>query len=182
MLYSVLSQFSFVNTAYDDEFNTEAFKLELKKKELGGLKRLRGSWLDYYWKAYILVALWYYAMDNWYLATTYNLWTDGGYCYLGMFLHHLATLHGILPALMLPYYPWFFSFIFSFHCYLIVWPYNKLLHVPYTAGLLFFLYKLFTKPFFQMKYFRLIITCLPMLTVGLLTFAFNGCDCNDLRY
>ncbi len=123
--------------------------MELEKKELvGKIDRIRGGWIDYYWKFYLIVALWYYIMDSWYLIMNYSLWEVESRCYLGMVLHHIASAHGIIPAFSITYYPWFFTYIFAFHCYLITWPYNKLLHIPYSIGLFHFLYKLFTRPFF----------------------------------
>lgn len=99
-----------------------------------------------------------------------------------MIVHHIATFWGSLYAIWLPYYPWFLTSILATHCYLIKWPYNKILHIPYTIALLYFLSRLFTRPFFKVKQFRGILKSLPLLTVGLLTFSFNGCDTNDLKY
>ena len=141
---------------------------------------LKATPLDYYWKIYIVVALVYYIADCIYCAVVYDLSEEP--CILGMFLHHIATILAIYPALSIPYYPWFLTLVFSIHCFLITFPYNKDLHLPYAASLAFMLVRLFTRPFLQMKLFRQIIQFLPLLTVALMIIRFNNCDSNDLKY
>ena len=159
-----------------DTFMHELKKLENKKT----FTIMKATWVDLFWKGYILVAFVYYVADCIYCAQNYDLTQE--YCILGMFLHHVATIFAIMPALFIPHYPWFFTFVFAFHCFLIAFPYNKILHAPYATGLIFMLIRFFTRPFFQMKLYRQIITFLPLLTVALLTIAYNKCDQNDLRY
>lgn len=127
----------------------EEYLEELRKKNQGSLSKykvLKGSWLDYFWKLYIVVALWYYTSDSYYVINHYDIFEER--CMMGMVIHHVATIHGSLFAIFIPYYPWFFTLAWALHCFLIVWPYYKILHVPYVAALLYMLYRLFTKPFF----------------------------------
>jgi hypothetical protein len=181
--YQFRSIFSYKNVRYEVEYHTDDFIEDLKKKDiLNKMTVLKTGYIEYYWKAYIACALLYYVADTYYLVANYNLMADDKICELAMTLHHIATVWGILPSLFLPYYPWFFTFVFSTHCYLIKWPYYKVLHLPYSMALIYFLCRLFTRPFRKVHLFRRIIHCLPLLAAGLLTYSFNQCQTNDLRY
>jgi hypothetical protein len=132
------------------------------------------------WKLYVAAAVLYYLADCRHIFNHYDIFKE--YCMRGMVIHHVATMHGAISAFFIPYFPWFFTLPWALHCFLIVWPYNRILHVPYVASLLYMLYRLFTKPFFQTKLFRGVLSCLGTLTIGLLYISIYDCDTNDLKY
>lgn len=127
-----------------------------------------------------MIAISYYIADCLYVLSHYDVFEEN--CMMGMIIHHVATIHGATSAVQITYYPWFLTLPWALHCILIMFPYNKLFHVPYVASLLFMLYKLFTRPFSKTHFYRGIAACTPMLTVGLLYISLNGCDTNDLKY
>eukprot|EP00347_Sterkiella_histriomuscorum_P024210 403331929 len=183
VIYYMWTLFSFKNTIYEESQMREEYILEIRKKQDSSISKftiLRGSWRDHFWRMYVVVASWYYINDIYYIINHYDIIEEK--CMLGMVIHHVATLHGSLFAVFIQYYPWFFTLPWAFHCLLITWPYFKILHVPYVASLLYMLYRLFTEPFRHTKLFRGVITCLPLLTVGLLYISLNNCDTNDLKY
>lgn len=146
-------RFNFKNHMYEEKFMVDSFNQEvIKNKKEEKMIVMKTEPLDYYWKMYICVAFVYYMADCTYCAMHYDLSED--MCILAMFLHHVATIFMILPALSIPHYPWFLTLVFSVHTFLIAWPYNKTLHVPYAASLIHMLFRFFTRPFFQMKLIR----------------------------
>lgn len=139
-------RFSFKNTMYEEKFMIESFNNEVKKNKMENkMVIMKTTPVDYYWKMYICVAFIYYMVDCTYCAMNYDMSEDT--CILAMFLHHIATIFAILPALSIPHYPWFLTSVFSVHTFLIAFPYDKLLHAPYAFSLIYMLFRFFTRPF-----------------------------------
>lgn len=68
LLYQIFTRLSFKNVTYDDEYLIEDYALEIRKKELNEkIIRVKGSWIDTYWRFYILSAMVYYVADSYYL-------------------------------------------------------------------------------------------------------------------
>lgn len=131
---------------YEEKFMTDDFNQEVSKGKREKLDVMKTTPLDYYWKFYIMFAFVYYIADCIYCALSYDLTEE--MCILAMFLHHVATLFAILPAISIPHYPWFMTSVFSIHTFLIAFPYHKNLHAPYGVSLVFMLISFFRKPFY----------------------------------
>ncbi|CDW75444.1 UNKNOWN [Stylonychia lemnae] len=183
IVYKWWERHDFTDCVYEDELMIESELEEYQKKRDKGKKihLLKRPKYDDLWLLYSYVAIWYYIHDCFYLITYYNFFEEP--CVTGMVLHHIGALPAVFSIVYTSYIPYWIGSIYSLHCVLIVWPYNKILHVPYVMALIFMLYNvLFTKPFTQAKPFRRIVKIVPLLSVGLLFISLNGCDTNDLIY
>lgn len=137
------------------------------------------SQIDYFIKAVLIVYTFYYVCDSFVLA--FLIYRNFDMCNSAFLFHHLVTLAGLPFALSFPHYPWFVIGPTGFHCFLVMFPYLSWLNYGYLFFMVFCMFGLQSKPWYNHSRYRGLLHAGYALIVGpLVTLWLFSCK-NDME-
>ena len=110
-------------------------------------------WTDHLARFFLVLTCFYYIYD---MPAKYML--DGGdsVCLKSFYIHHVASLFILPPIFLNDYIPWFANPIGFLHGVCVFWPEFEPVNYVYAAAMMYFHYRIYQKPFADLKYYSLI--------------------------
>ena len=107
-------------------------------------------WTDHLSRVFLFLTWVYYIYD---LPIKWTIDGGDGICLKSFYIHHLSSLFIIPPLFLNEYIPWWVNPIGFLHGFCIYYPEFEPLNYIYATALMFFHYKIYQRPYADLKYY-----------------------------